>query len=208
MPSELFFLLNKINFNLGFSISIPAHCKAVPFNSILSAIDVDVLSEKDIEQIIAKLPKDKKNLFVINKIDLISKDKLLEIINIIKSYDKLRMLNRIIEDIVNKRTKLIKANVSDERINKMLDKNWTITGVYGALFIEKNSKESCYICLEEFASHVQFKYRCCNGRTHRRCMKKLIEKNNIEVQKTFDCSFCRTENNMTSLDHKLINSSA
>ena len=126
----------------------------------------------------------------------------------IKSYDKLRMLNRIIEDIVNKRTKLIKANVSDERINKMLDKNWTITGVYGALFIEKNSKESCYICLEEFASHVQFKYRCCNGRTHRRCMKKLIEKNNIEVQKTFDCSFCRTENNMTSLDHKLINSSA
>ncbi len=57
-------------------------------DNIIFLLDANKGLTKLSEQIIEKLPKNKKNLFVINKIDLISKDKLLEIINVIKSYDK------------------------------------------------------------------------------------------------------------------------
>lgn len=57
-------------------------------DNIIFLLDVNKGITKLTAQIIEKLPKNKKNIFVINKVDLISKDKLLDLVNQIKDYDK------------------------------------------------------------------------------------------------------------------------
>lgn len=57
-------------------------------DSIIFLLDANKGLTKLSSSIIEKLPENKKNIFVINKVDLIAKDKLLDLVNQIKDYNK------------------------------------------------------------------------------------------------------------------------
>ena len=118
------------------------------------------------------------------------------ICNAMSVVKKLETLNRILDEIKNKKTKLLNPNTDFFRIKSMLERGWTLytdeLSVYktSEVILENGcDHEKCLICLDDLIKDkYQIKMSCCNARYDPMCFMRYMKKSTL-----FKCPQCRDE---------------
>jgi hypothetical protein len=113
---------------------------------------------------------------------------------------KLKKLNSVLDDILEKKTTLVSDRAPIFRIQDMVKRGWRVKGKELEVFIEKEEVDVCMLCQGDFKnSKIRSKFMCCNNRMHPNCAKEMIEKS----QWTGSCPMCRKELNISAEDIRL-----
>jgi hypothetical protein len=112
--------------------------------------------------------------------------------------DKLSELNRIMDDIIKKKTRILYVNTPDYRIENLVNKGWIIESA-NFTRLKDNKENICFICLEDLTNDNHIKFNCCNGRMHsKKCSEDVI------LNGVSSCPMCRFEIIFQNDDKKLI----
>lgn len=112
--------------------------------------------------------------------------------------DKLKELNRIVDDIIKMKTCIVYVNTPDYRIENLVNKGWTLESA-NFTRLKDNDENICFICLEDISDDHHIKLNCCNGRMHSKQCSENIIKNMLS-----SCPMCRKEINFQNDDKKLV----
>lgn len=84
------------------------------------------------------------------------------------------VLQRIIDDIKNKRASYVNTDMPDDRVAKMCKKGWSIVLKHVHVNAERPADaDVCIFCHDEVRSQ-HFKLKCCNAIYHKDCLVKVL----------------------------------
>jgi hypothetical protein len=167
-------------------------------NSILasapSPVYVDILtSEKQYNEPFFTDLDFECNALYLTKHGLSISSKILSLCDV-GDYAKYVKINKVINNIIEKKAIFLHPNSTSKiiakRTNKLMDKGWTIQDkfkCYTSIF-EHDYEGYCIICHDKLPPN-HFKFTCCDGRYHKKCMQTTIE------------VFNRTNNDSNILNH-------
>lgn len=108
----------------------------------------------------------------------------------LRPLDKLKELGTVIEDIVNKVALVGFSTVGPARVDKMLQKGWTIKSPHVTIMPGVQYDGHCLICHEGFTQDG-CKLRCCDGHYHRKCLHEAMNTGPAAMVHTNKCLMCR-----------------
>lgn len=113
-------------------------------------------------------------------------------------------LERILKDILLKRAVIVNENIEFYRLNKLIQKNWTIVPLMKE-FTMVNEKYTghCLICHEDLELN-HYKSDCCDARYHEKCLEVTFRQGIHSILNKNKCQLCRTDLYFTSYDYSKI----
>jgi hypothetical protein len=109
------------------------------------------------------------------------------------------LLNTVIKNIIERKTKIIYDDVSKYRVSHMIDKKWDIEGLHLTV-IKQTTDDNCFICMESLTKNKPHtKFKCCNGRMHMNCARRLFASTEFEI-----CPYCRQDTPFILRDKRLV----
>ena len=179
----------KVVFNVS-----PLFTNIIPIDIRKMSVKIDIVhapSVVDIEPPFEILD------FTCNTLILNDVDQIRVSYNISSKYEileRLNILNETVDDIINKRAKMINYAIIPNRyrVNKMLHKGFTIYSSDKNIKISPNSshlteEDICIICHDSFTRNSVCKLDCCAALYHRTCLKETIQAETFRDE----CPMCR-----------------
>jgi hypothetical protein len=102
---------------------------------------------------------------------------------------KLQYMLEIIDGIYHKKTKAV-ANIIDyNRLIKMINKGYTLTGRDSIFELKKNTdnEDICLMCMDKIKDNNKINRTCCVASYHTNCLNGMITNNNFNKS----CPMCR-----------------
>ncbi len=109
-------------------------------------------------------------------------------------------VNKVIDDIMNRKAYLCRSDIDLQRIQKFYDRGWSICGKNIIKTVEdENYNGHCIICHDKMGNGNHYKLYCCDARYHRNCLVQSLKRDIVS------CAMCR-QNLSTdiSIDYLLI----
>jgi hypothetical protein len=118
--------------------------------------------------------------------------------------DYCQKLLKITQDIEKRIATVVNKDVHVNRLRKMINKGWTISGNrftlvernYNNIFINETDEDddTCLICHETFtAKKPAYKLPCCEAQYHLRCMLSACREGPAAMERTEKCLMCRQD---------------
>jgi len=120
-----------------------------------------------------------------------------------RALDKLRELGEVIEDIINKRAVTGPSIVTKARVDKMVEKGWTVTSGHVTIIPQVAYAGHCLICHEGFTAEG-YKMACCDGHYHRKCLYMAMKTGPAAMEASGKCLMCRAAVHVNAVDVSLV----